>query len=73
MKTFFAFLGGAVVGAAVALLLAPEKGEVTRGKIREAVNSRVDKAEKAAQSMRRRANKATHDKIEEVAQAAKHL
>ncbi len=33
MKTFCAFLGGAVVGAAAALLLAPEKGEDLRGQI----------------------------------------
>lgn len=30
-----AFLLGAITGGAVALLLAPEKGEVTRGKIRQ--------------------------------------
>ncbi len=30
-----AFLGGAIVGAAAALLLAPEKGEDTRAKIKE--------------------------------------
>jgi gas vesicle protein len=33
--TALAFLLGAVAGGAIALLLAPEKGEVTRRKIRE--------------------------------------
>lgn len=33
MRSFFAFLGGAAVGATVALLLAPDKGSVTRRKI----------------------------------------
>ena len=32
-----AFLGGAVIGAAACLLLAPDKGENTRKKIREAL------------------------------------
>ena len=35
LNVLVAFLGGAAVGAAVGILLAPEKGEATRHKIAE--------------------------------------
>lgn len=35
MKLMYAFLGGAIVGAAAALLFAPEKGSDLRDQIRE--------------------------------------
>ncbi|MBQ0074759.1 MAG: YtxH domain-containing protein [Prevotella sp.] len=38
-----AIIGGAVAGAAAALLLAPEKGEDTRAKLTEAVKDFCDK------------------------------
>lgn len=34
MKTFFTFILGAAAGAAIALAYAPQKGEVTRKRIR---------------------------------------
>ena len=36
----YAFLGGAVVGCAAAILFAPEKGEDTRNKIAEALRKK---------------------------------
>lgn len=42
-NSFMTFLGGAAIGAVVALLFAPEKGEVTRRKIGKAMNEGKDK------------------------------
>lgn len=42
-----AFIGGAVVGAAAGLLLAPEKGEDTRKKVREALEKSGIKLDKS--------------------------
>lgn len=42
MKEFMYFLTGAAVGAVTALLLAPEKGEVLRSRIRKAVNDDIE-------------------------------
>lgn len=35
LSVLYAFLGGAIVGAGAAVLLAPEKGEDVRNRIRE--------------------------------------
>ncbi|MBD5323665.1 MAG: YtxH domain-containing protein [Bacteroides sp.] len=35
LNILYAFLGGAIVGAGAAMLLAPEKGETTRRRIKE--------------------------------------
>lgn len=40
---FLAFLGGAAVGAVVGILFAPDKGDVTRRKIKKAVDEGKDK------------------------------
>lgn len=39
-----AFIGGAVAGAAVALLLAPKSGEQTRKMIKEFVDQEINRA-----------------------------
>jgi gas vesicle protein len=41
--TVLAFMLGAVTGGVIALLMAPEKGEVTRKKIREGASGLVGK------------------------------
>lgn len=42
MKDLLYFMCGAAVGAAVALLMAPEKGEVLRSKIRKVVDDDLE-------------------------------
>lgn len=41
-----ALIGGAIIGAAVALLMAPKSGEDTRKMIREFVDDELEKAKK---------------------------
>jgi gas vesicle protein len=60
--TFFAgFLIGGLVGAAVALLLAPQSGEETRAIIRDKSIELKDKASESALEMQRRAEKTIGD------------
>ncbi len=42
-QALIAFLGGAIVGAAAALLFAPEKGSVARKKIKKAFKDEKEK------------------------------
>lgn len=42
-QALFAFVGGAVLGAAVALLFAPEKGSVARKKIKKTLKAEKEK------------------------------
>ena len=52
-QTLVAFLGGAVVGAATALLFAPEKGSTTRKKIKKMVKKERDKLRDTLNSVRK--------------------
>ena len=42
VSTFFAFIGGVLAGAAIAVLLAPETGEESRKKVKEAILKGID-------------------------------
>ena len=53
-KEFFCFLGGALAGAAVALLFAPESGEKTRRRIKRFVEDEKDKLVDAYENVRER-------------------
>jgi len=46
-KVLLSFIVGAAAGAATGLLLAPDKGENTRKKVKESVNDLSEKAKKA--------------------------
>jgi len=66
--TLLAFLVGAVVGGAAALLLAPDKGEVTRKKIKKGIAELQDKGEGYYEDAEKALKKATKD----LTDSAKH-
>ncbi|MCC8034966.1 MAG: YtxH domain-containing protein [Rikenellaceae bacterium] len=70
MKSIFAFLGGAMAGAAAALLLAPERGDITRRKIRHMMNHHINRAEWELQAARMKADKAAREAIHDLADSA---
>ncbi|MCC8018969.1 MAG: YtxH domain-containing protein [Rikenellaceae bacterium] len=71
MKTIFAFLGGAMAGAAAALLMAPEKGDIMRRKLRHAMNHGITRADWDLQMARMKADRAAREAIHDIAEAAK--
>lgn len=71
---FGTFLGGAIIGAALALLFAPRSGEEMRSMIGERGSEMYDKAKYIAQDTRDRAQTAVSDarnKIEDTIQGVK--
>jgi gas vesicle protein len=74
-----AFLLGAVTGGVIALLLAPEKGEVTRHKIRKGANDLYGKGRSlvkdTGEDLTERAGQLAEkarDKAQDVAEGARH-
>lgn len=61
-NSFFAFVAGALAGAAIALLLAPDSGENTRRKLKQAASDGLDAASEKAESLK--------EKIESVRERA---
>jgi len=53
-KILAAFLAGAVAGASLGILFAPDKGVETRRKIREKMEDLGDKAQEQYEKLRRR-------------------
>lgn len=71
-SNFLAFLGGAVVGGVVALLLAPQSGKETREQIRDFVDDSVDDvkdfAGDAVEKIRNTVNKSVNQAKEVIAE-----
>lgn len=60
--TLFALLGGVAAGLAVGILLAPDKGEETRKKIKKTAEDCVDKVKEKISDIR--ASKEAEDDVE---------
>ena len=60
--TLFALLGGVAAGLAVGILLAPDKGEETRKKIKKTAGDCVDKVKEKISDIR--ASKEAEDDVE---------
>ena len=77
--TALAFLLGAITGGVVALLLAPEKGEVTRGKIRQGASDLygrgrglVDRGQKGLQDQAEAISDRARERLHEATDGARH-
>lgn len=68
MKTnkFFAFISGALVGAAVAILLAPESGEETRKKIKTSFNKEVNNLKNKIEDLEIQTKKSLNNIVDNV-------
>lgn len=75
MKTdnLFTFLGGMLVGAAVAILFAPESGEETRKKIKDTFDKEYQGLKDKINSLETRAKAAADDYTSAKAKAAEEI
>lgn len=65
-ETFFALLAGAVAGLTIGLLFAPDSGEETRRKVREAAEEGWDKAKEKATEFYGQAREETSDALDKL-------
>ena len=70
-KLFMAFACGAVAGGAVAFLMAPEKGEVTRKRLKEGAQGLLKRGQSLAGHIRGAAEEAITTASDNVADGAK--
>ena len=57
-NSFLALLAGAAAGVVLGLLIAPEKGEETRQKVKKAAEDCIDKVKEKIDDMKANANQA---------------
>jgi|GEM_PF-309463 gas vesicle protein len=65
-ETFFALLAGAVAGLTIGLLFAPDSGEETRRKVREAAGEGWDRAKEKASEFYGQAREETSDALDKL-------
>lgn len=73
MAVFFSFIGGALLGAGAAILLAPESGEKTRKRIRQYSEKIADEIKDRVEDMNTKAKKYVDEAKEKIAGVAEKM